>query len=204
MDYDRLNKQMDFLIEVDKLKTILRQSVIADKSKRENDAEHSWHFALISTILYEYCDTKKVNLTRVLKMALIHDLVEIYAGDTFAYDIEGYKDKEEREFKAATKIFGLLPDDQTEEYKNLWEEFERMETPDAIYASTIDRLQPFLLNHATDGHTWKQGEVKSNQVYNRIGVLKESMPSLWEYIDQIIKDSIKKGYIKEWLTWEAQ
>jgi putative hydrolase of HD superfamily len=197
MDKDRFQKQLDFIVEIDRLKTVLRQSAIIDQSKRENSAEHSWHIAIMGTILYEYCDTNKVDLARAVKMALIHDIVEVYAGDTFAFDIEGYKDKQKREKEAADKIFGMLPENQGTELRELWEEFEAMETYDAKFAATMDRLQPFILNYYTEGHTWKLGNVNSAMVYKRIGVLREACPDLWNNIDEMIKDSIEKGYLKE-------
>ncbi|HHT92800.1 MAG TPA: HD domain-containing protein [Clostridiaceae bacterium] len=197
MDKDRFQKQLDFIVEIDRLKTVLRQSAIIDQSKRENSAEHSWHIAIMGTILYEYCDTDKVDLARAVKMALIHDIVEVYAGDTFAFDIEGYKDKQKREKEAADKIFGMLPENQGTELRELWEEFEAMETYDAKFAAAMDRLQPFILNYYTEGHTWKLGNVNSAMVYKRIGVLREACPDLWNNIDEMIKDSIEKGYLKE-------
>ena len=147
----KLEKQLQFLIEVDKMKTILRQTLLVDKTRRENDAEHSWHFALMAIILYEYADQGKVSLYRVLKMALVHDLIEIYAGDTFAYDDAGNATKEQRETEAADKLFGILPSGQGEELRALWEEFDRMETPDAMYAAALDLLQPFINNYLTEG-----------------------------------------------------
>jgi putative hydrolase of HD superfamily len=197
MDKDRFQKQLDFIVEIDRLKTVLRQSAIIDQSKRENSAEHSWHIAIMGTILYEYCDTDKVDLARAVKMALIHDIVEVYAGDTFAFDIEGYKDKQKREKEAADKIFGMLPENQGTELRELWEEFEAMETYDAKFAAAMDRLQPFILNYYTEGHTWKLGNVNSAMVYKRIGVLREACPDLWNNIDEMIQDSIEKGYLKE-------
>ncbi len=193
---DRLKKQMEFLMEIDKMKNVLRRTILIDGSRRETDAEHSWHLAVMAMILYEYCDNSQVDLTRVLKMALVHDLVEVYAGDTFAFDVEGYKDKDEREQKAAVKIFGMLPDDQSKEYKTLWEEFEEMNTPDAMYTAAIDRLQPFVINYLTQGHTWALGNVSSKQVYTRIGVVKDIIPQLWDYVEFIINDSIEKGFLK--------
>jgi putative hydrolase of HD superfamily len=129
---DKLNRQLKFLAEADKMKNILRQTYITDKSRQENSAEHSWHFALTALILYEYCGIEGVDINRVIKMALVHDLVEIYAGDTPAYDTDGNVDKDEREKEAADKLFSFLPDDQAAEYRSLWEEFDRMETPDAF------------------------------------------------------------------------
>ena len=193
---DRLKKQIEFIIEADKMKTVLRQTVLIDQTKRENDAEHSWHFALCAMVLYEYCDTEHVNLFRVLKMALIHDIIEIYAGDTFAYDDKANIDKAERENAAADKVFGLLPDDQREEYRALWEEFDAMETDDALFAAGIDRLQPLINNYLTGGHTWKLGDVPSVKVYKRIEPLKKSAPKLWEFADMMVKDSLKKGFLK--------
>ncbi len=188
---------MKFLVEADKMKTIMRQTLLIDKSRQENDAEHSWHFALMAMVLFEYAYSPKVDMLRVLKMALIHDLVEIYAGDTFAYDDVGYEDKLKREEEAADKLFGLLPDDQGKEYRELWEEFDEMQTPDAIYASAIDRLQPLVNNYLTDGHTWSFPGVDSSKVYKRASKIKEALPELWGFVDHMLQDSIKRGLLKE-------
>lgn len=193
----RLNKQIKFLIEIDKMKNVLRQTLLTDKSRRENDAEHSWHFATMAMILYEYADQSKVDLYRVLKMALIHDLVEIYAGDTFAYDISGNETKKEREDLAAEKLFSMLPEDQGKEIRDLWEEFDDMQTPDSKYASAIDRLQPFINNYVTEGHTWKLGNVTSNMVYKRMDMIREAAPELWPFVENIIDMSIEKGYLQK-------
>ena len=193
----RLKKQVEFLMEIDKMKNVLRQTVLTDKSRQENDAEHSWHFALMAAILYEYADNAEVDLLRVLKMALTHDLVEIYAGDTFAFDEIGYADKFEREARAADRLFGMLPPDQGAELKELWSEFDKMETADARYAAAIDRLQPLLINYVTEGHTWRiRGGVTSDKVYKRVDVIKSAAPRLWGFIENVIEDSIKKGYLK--------
>ena len=194
---ERLKRQIEFVIEADKMKTILRRTVLIDQTKRENDAEHSWHFALCAMVLYEYCDTLKVDLLRVLKMALIHDIIEIYAGDTFAFDDKANEDKNLREKSAADKIFGILPDDQRDEYRALWEEFDAMQTDDALFAASIDRLQPLINNYLTEGHTWKLGDVPSKKVYQRISPLKDAAPKLWEFADILIKDSLIKGYLKK-------
>ena len=193
----RFEKQLNFLVEVDKMKTILRQTLLVDKSRQENDAEHSWHFALMAMILYEYADQTKVNLTRVLKMALVHDLIEIYAGDTFAYDEKGNESKAERENLAADKLFELLPQDQGEEIRNLWQEFDLMETADSQYAAAIDRLQPFINNYMTEGHTWKLGNVTSDKVFKRMDMVKKGAPDLWDFVEHIIEESIKKDYLKK-------
>ncbi len=191
----RLKQQLDFLTEVDKMKNIMRQTLLIDKSRQETDAEHSWHFALMALTLYEHCEIKNVNIDRVIKMALIHDLVEIYAGDTFAFDVTGNESKELREKEAADKLFSLLPAEQAADFRNIWEEFDEMLTPDALYASAIDRLQPFISNFHTDGHTWAKHNVSINKVYERISPVKTAIPELSEYIDFVINDSVEKGYI---------
>ena len=193
----RLEKQIGFLVEVDKMKNILRQTILVDKSKRENDAEHSWHFALMAMILFEYTNQKEVNILRVLKMALVHDLIEIYAGDTFAYDEKGNENKLERELVAADKIFGLLPSDQGKELYDLWWEFEEAKTSDSKYAAAIDRLQPFINNYMTEGHTWRMGNVTSDKVYKRMAMVKEGAPELWSLVVDIINSSIEKGYLQK-------
>lgn len=197
MHNNRFEQQLAFLTEADKMKNVLRQTLIADGSRQETDAEHSWHFALMAMVLYEYCDCPHVNLNRVLKMALVHDLVEIYAGDTFAYDEQGNRDKAEREAKAADKLFGLLPEDQGVEYRKLWEEFDSMETPDALYAASIDRLQPLINNLLTQGHTWKLGHVTSAQVYERMAPIRQGAPELWRFVEYVVNDSIEKGYLEK-------
>ena len=193
----RLKKQIEFLLEIDKMKSVFRQNLLIDKSRQENDAEHSWHFAMFAIILYEYVDSSKIDLLRVLKMALVHDLVEIYAGDTYAYDDIGNKDSYEREQKAADKLFALLPEDQAKEIRDLWEEFDKRETEDAKYASAIDCLQPFLCNHHLQGEMWKANKVTSRQVYKRQERIKNSIPELWSLVDDLIKDAVEKGYLAE-------
>ena len=197
MEKSRFKKQLEFLIKADKLKNVLRQTAVVDESRQETVAEHSWHFALTAATLLEYSNFPKIDILKVLKMALVHDLVEVYAGDTFAYDEAGYADKEEREKEAADRIFGLLPEEQAAEFRGLWEEFEAMETPEAVYAAAVDRLQPFINNYMTRGHTWRLHKVTSDKVYRRMEVVKQAMPELWGFVDEVIRDSIKKGYIKE-------
>ena len=192
----RFEHQLSFLIEVDKMKNVLRQTLLADGSRQETDAEHSWHFALMSMVLYEYCTEPHVDLNQVIKMALVHDLVEIYAGDTFAYDIQGNQDKALREKQAADKLFGLLPEDQGMEYRKLWEEFDAMETPEARYAASIDRLQPLINNLLTQGHPWRKGHVTSSQVYQRMEPIRHSTPDLWPFVEESIQDSVAKGYLQ--------
>ena len=193
---ERLKKQLGFLIEVDKMKSVLRQTLLVNKTKREDDAEHSWHFALMAMILYEYTGPAKVDLPRVMKMALVHDLIEIYAGDTFAYDEKGNESKGLRESAAADRLFAMLPPDQGDEIRTLWEEFDAMETMDARYAAAIDRLQPFLNNCMTEGHTWRLGGVTGAQVYKRMDMVRVAMPEVWPFVAENIEDAIEKGYIK--------
>ncbi len=194
---DRFEGQLKFLIEADKMKNIQRQTLIADGSRRETDAEHSWHFALMAMTLFEYAAEKeKINIDRVVRMALVHDLVEVYAGDTFCYDDSGNVDKEQREKDAADKLFALLPSDQGREYRSLWEEFDMAETPDAAYAAAIDRLQPLINNHLTNGHTWKLGGVTVEKVYRRMEPIKRAMPSIYKYVEWIIETNIEKGNLK--------
>ncbi len=197
MDRQRIAGQVRFLMEADKLKTVLRQTLLADGSRRENDAEHSWHFALYAMVLYEYADTGKVDLFRVLQMALVHDMVEIYAGDTFCYDTAGAADKHERETAAADRLFAILPPDQRDYYKELWREFESMETPDSRYAAAIDRIQPLLNNYLTNGHTWKLGDIHSRHVYGRMAPIRSGAPGLWAVVEHIVEDSIRKGYLPD-------
>ena len=197
MDVNRLEQQMRFLVEVDKMKSVYRRTILIDKTRRESDAEHSWHFALMAMLLAEYADPEKVDCARVIRMALVHDLIEIYAGDTFAYDVQGNQDKRQRETEAADKLFALLPEDQAAEIRALWEEFDAMETPDAQYAAAIDRLQPFLNNYLTQGHTWGLGGVKSAQVYERMDPIRVALPEVWPFVDKMIQESIEKGYWAE-------
>ncbi len=193
---DKLMKQLSFLVEIDKMKSIYRQTFLIDKSRAETDAEHSWHFALMAQTLFEYCEIDGVNIDRVVKMALVHDLVEIYAGDTFAYDTEGNKSKEKLEKDSATKLFSILPIEQGTEYRQLWEEYEATSTPDAIYATAIDKFQPFIANYYSGGQPWLKHGINASMVRERIQFVKDVMPKLSEFIDNVIQDSIEKEYLK--------
>ena len=193
---DKLKHQLHFLAEADKMKTILRQTYITNKSRQENSAEHSWHFALTAMMLYEYCGIEGVDINRVIKMALVHDLVEIYAGDTPAYDANGNVDKDKREKEAADKLFSLLPDEQAAEYRSLWEEFDRMETPDAFYGSAVDRLQSFHNIYLSSAHPWIKYTVTADKIYQRMMPVKTALPKLWEYVQRVVNEGIEKGYIK--------
>ncbi len=196
MDNERLRKQIEFIVEIDKLKQVLRQNVITGGSRNENDAEHSWHMAVMAILLSEYAGEKNLDLLRVMKMILIHDIVEIDAGDTFCYDEKGYEDKSEREEKAAERLFNILPEDQARELYVLWKEFEELKTPEARFAACLDRFQPLLLNYNTNGHTWQKPGVTSEKVYKRNGILEDNAPQLWELAKEIIEDSINKGILK--------
>lgn len=190
-------KQINFIVEIDKLKSIYRQTTLIDESRRENDAEHSWHLAMLTMLLAEYANKEDIDVLRVMKMVIIHDIVEIDAGDTFAYDYEGYKDKDEREKAAANRIFGLLPHDQGEEIHSLWREFEERETPEARFAAALDRVQPLIHNYYTKGGTWKKHEVTLEKVKKRFHCIAEGSEILAELVENIIDESVKEGYIKK-------
>ncbi|MEE1442486.1 MAG: HD domain-containing protein [Blautia sp.] len=193
---ERLKKQMDFLLEVDKLKFIYRQTYLSNGERKENDAEHSWHLALMAVLLQEYSN-EPVDVVKVMTMVLIHDLVEIDAGDTYAYDTAGNQTKREREVKAAQRIFGILPKDQEEAFRALWEEFEAYETPEAKFAHVCDNMQPFMLNHATGGRSWQEHGVKKSQVLNRNRYLEDGSKTMKQYFDEIIEEHVKEGNLKD-------
>ena len=194
---DNLQKILSFIVEVDKIKNIMRRTLLIDGSRRENDAEHSWHLAIMAMLLTEYADDKNFTLDKVLKMVIVHDLVEIYAGDTFAFDVKGNLEKEDKEKKAADKLFGQLPSNQGKQLRKLWEEFDEAKTPEARYAAALDRLQPFIHNLCTEGHTWVLGKVTKEQVYKRSGLAMEVLPALKPWMEEQINDAIKKGWISE-------
>lgn len=191
---DKLKKQMAFLIEIDKLKSIFRQSILADGSRFENDAEHSWHLCMYAIILEEYAP-EGVDMLKVLKMALIHDLVEIYAGDTYLYDVEGNKTKADREMKAADKLYSSL-DKQGAELRALWEEFDLCETPEAKFANCLDRLQPIMLNYLTKGKMWlKNGVHKSDVLKRGYRLVNYGHPAIVEFLNNLLDESVEKGYL---------
>ncbi|MDA0711843.1 MAG: HD domain-containing protein [bacterium] len=190
----RLHAQIGFLLEIDKLKQVFRQTYLLDETRKENDAEHSWHFAMFAVMLAEYAN-EKVDLLKVVKMALVHDLVEIDAGDTFLYDTARNADKAERENRAADRIFGLLPTDVGEELKDLWTEFEARETPEARFAGAIDRLQPFLHNIHTDGRAWREHGINARQIRDRNGVIALGSETLWTYALALIDEAVAKNHV---------
>ena len=191
----RLTQQIQFIIEIDKLKGILRQTRLTDNSRQENSAEHSWHLAIMAIVLVEYAPPD-VDLLRAIKMLLIHDLVEIDAGDTFCYDLQGNQDKAAREEEAATRLFGMLPAEQGKELRDIWEEFEAIETATARFAVALDRLQPLLHNQHNQGGTWQLHGITKNQVMQRMAPVKDGAPVLGLLVEQIIEDCIAAGYLK--------
>ena len=192
---ERLRKQAEFLLEIDKMKRIYRQTHILGGDRAENDAEHSWHLALMAFLLDEYAN-QEVDTARVMKMVLVHDLVEIYAGDTYAYDEGGNASKREREVKAAEKLFALLPEDQGAFLRGLWDEFEAYETPEALYAHTLDNFQPLMLNAANGGADWKSHGVHESQIYKINEKTGEWAREIWSYMEDLISQNIEKGNIK--------
>ncbi len=194
---EKLKRKMEFLMEIDKLKNIFRQSMLTDNSRNENDAEHSWHIAMYAIVLIDYAP-KDIDILKVLKMCLIHDIVEIYAGDTFLYDEELTKTKKIREEEAGRKIFGILPEDMADEFYMLWQEFEDKKTKEAIYSHMLDRLEPIMLNYATKGGSWQKHNVTKDMVLSRLDlVLKTADDSIKNFILELLEDSVKKGYLKE-------
>ena len=191
---ERLEKQIRFIVESDKVKNIFRQTYLADAGRRENDAEHSWHIALMAYLLREYAE-EAVDVGKVMLMVLIHDLVEIDAGDTYAYDSVGAKTKRDREVAAADRIFGILPEDQGTYFRELWEEFEAYETPDAKYAHLLDNFQPLLLNDAADGLSWQEHQVKKSQIYKRNEKIEETSETVWNCMKEIIQKHIGRGHV---------
>lgn len=188
----RLEQQINFIIEVDKLKNIIRQNYLTDGSRKEDDADHSWHLAMMCAVLCEYSNGK-IDVMKTMTMVLIHDLVEIDAGDTYAYDPSANVSKSDRELAAAERIFNLLPEDQASQMRSLWDEFEERKTPEAKFAATLDRLQPFLLNAASDGKSWKEHGVSFSQVMKRNEVTHEGSEALWEFQYEMMKQQTQQG-----------
>ena len=196
MTDQRLKQQMDFLLEVDKEKNIFRQTHLSGGGRAENDAEHAWHMALMIYLLREYAN-QDFDPLKAIVMALIHDVVEIDAGDTYAYDDAGLATQQEREAKAAQRIFGLLPQDQRDEMLALFREFEDYETPEARFAHVLDNLQPLMLNHANNGGDWRAHQVKKSQIYKRNAKTDAGSQTLWAYMEDMVAENIKKGNIRD-------
>lgn len=213
MENERLKKQLEFLLTIDKLKNVYRQTYILcddlpqgskefdDNFKekkplprRENDAEHSFSLAIAAAVLAEYSN-EPVEVAKVMKMVLVHDAVEIYAGDTYCYDDEGAKTKEAREKAAAEKVFGTLPEEQAAEYRALWDEFERNDTPEARFSNAMDRIQPLLLNYSREGYSWKEHGVNSSQVRKRFDIVKDGSAELGKMVDDLLDKAIENGFL---------
>lgn len=213
MENERLKKQLEFLLTLDKLKNVYRQTYILcddlpqgskefdDNFKekkplprRENDAEHSFSLAIAAAVLAEYSN-EPVDVAKVMKIVLVHDAVEIYAGDTYCYDDEGAKTKEAREKAAAEKIFGTLPEEQAAEYRALWDEFERNDTPEARFSNAMDRIQPLLLNYSREGYSWKEHGVNSSQVRKRFDRVKDGSAELGQMVDDLLDKAIENGFL---------
>ncbi len=195
MDKESFDQQIQFILEIDKLKSVIRQSYLLDGTRRENTAEHSWHVALMGLLLVEYAE-QPVDLLRLMKMLLIHDIIEIDAGDTYCYDEAGVTDQSSRENAAAERLFGLLPEDQREDFCELWAEFEERSTAEAKFAATIDRLMPLLHNFHTEGRSWREHGIRKNQVSSRNEVMKEGALPLWEFAMSLIDDAVDREYLE--------
>ncbi len=192
----RAERQLSFLIDADRLKGVLRQTSLCDGSRRENSAEHSWHLALMAEVLAEHAEGA-VDVSRVVRMLIVHDLVEIDAGDTFAYDQGANVDRAAREQLAADRIFGLLPDEQGRAMRALWEEFEARTTSDARFAVALDRLQPLLNNHRSGGGSWRAHGITRSQVFRRMEPIRDALPALWPTVEAIVADNCALGHIRE-------
>lgn len=193
----RIDRQFDFIREIDKEKFITRQTFLSDAKRRENDAEHAWHMAIMTLLLSEYAN-EEIDVLRVLSMLLIHDLVEIDAGDTYAYDEEGKQTQRVREVKAADRIYGILPEDQGEKLRELWEEFEEAQTPEAKFAHVMDNVQPAMLNDYTEGKDWIAKGVRLSQILERNAHTAEGSQKLWDYAyTNFIGPNVKTGKIKD-------
>ncbi len=196
MQSDRLAQQIQFILEIDRLKLILRQTLLKDGSRRENSAEHSWHTALMACVLSEYAPTG-TDVMQAVKMLLLHDLVEIDAGDAPCYDAQANIGKADREQQAADRLFGLLPPNQSAELRAIWDEFEAQETVTAHFAAALDRLQPLLLNQQNKGENWQRYCVTRREVTKRVGPIEWGMPELWPFVQQVLDDCVAAGYLKE-------
>lgn len=192
---NRLSQQLDFIVEIDKLKGVLRRSRLINKDRYENSAEHSWHVALMAVMLAEHAN-EAVNLMRVVKMLLVHDIVEIDAGDTYAYDESGKQSQQAREQAAAARLFGLLPEDQADEYTDLFNEFDARETSESRYANAVDRLMPLMHNVYSQGQEWQKHGITKAQVIQRIGPVADGSEALWAVAEDLIDSSVEEGYLQ--------
>ena len=193
---ERLQKQLDFILEIYKEKNIFRQTHLSGHGRNENDAEHAWHMAIMAYLLQEYSN-EKIDVARVMLMCLIHDVVEIDAGDTYAYDAEGLKTQKAREEAAKERLYSMLPEDQKKDLVAIFDEFEERKTPEAKFARALDNLQPLLLNNSNGGGDWKNHDVTAEQVYGRQSRTREGSETLFEVTDKILKENIAKGNLRE-------
>ncbi len=192
----RLQRQMGFLLELDKLKTVFRRNYLADGSRTENDAEHSWYFAVAALLFAEHA-AEPVDLGRVMRMALVHDVVEIDAGDTFIYDEAAKQGQAERERRAAERLFGLLPEDQARDFLTLWHEFEAGATPESRYARAIDRVVAVILNHASSGKAWQEHRVPKRRILAINERIADGSPALWTYVHELVEDAARRGFVAD-------
>ena len=193
---ERLKKQLDFALEIDKEKNVFRQTHLSGHGRAENDAEHAWHMAIMAYLLREYSN-EPIDIAKTMIMCLIHDIVEIDAGDTYAYDVEGLKTQAEREEKAADRIFGLLPDDQAKAMRALFDEFETGESPEARFAKALDNIQPIMLNDASDGRDWREKGVKLSWAIDRQRKTAKGSEVLWEEFSKpLLQRNIDRGNIE--------
>ena len=195
---ERIQQQLNFILEADKLKNVIRRNFLIDDSRRENVAEHSWHSILLAQLFFEYAENKdELDLLHIVKMITIHDIVEIYAGDTFMFDEEGYLDKFERENDAAKKIFGLLPPDQGKEMYDLWLEFEQEDTPNAIYACAIDKIMPVMLNTFSNGTSWREASITPENVFKTLKIIEKGPKKVRELLNELVQISKSKGHLMQ-------
>lgn len=195
MNADILLKQIEFIKEIDKIKYIERKTKLFNSDRRENDAEHSWHLAMMALVLAEHAN-EDIDILKVIKMVLIHDIVEIDSGDIFFYDADNGHNNTEAELKAAKRIFGILPAEQAEELINIWLEFEDAETAEARFAKSLDRFEPLLQNYSNKGGTWQEFDVSHDMVYGMKRIIKDGSSSIWQYAEELINDSLDQGYLK--------
>ncbi len=194
---DRLERQLDFICQLDKLKKVQRQTWLMDTSRKENSAEHSWHIAVMAMVLGEYASDGGVDVSRVIQMLLVHDIVEIDAGDTFCYDSAAVSGQHDREQLAARRIFGILPDDIGRRFHDLWDEFEARESPEARLANALDRLQPILNNYHSSGKSWQENGISRDQVLARNRIMALGAPTLWAYIEELIDRAVDDGFLPQ-------
>jgi putative hydrolase of HD superfamily len=198
---ERFARQLEFVVAIDKLKNVLRVSRLTDGSRAENSAEHSWHIALMAMVLHEHA-AAELDVLHVIRLLLVHDIVEIDAGDTYCYDESGYADKAARERAAAIRLFGMLPDDQSSELLALWEEFEAMRTPAALFANALDRLQPFILGRHRDDGDWRFRARTREQILERMAPVRTAAPALWSYVTAVVDDAFASGRFGAPYPWE--